>query len=89
MSTTPSYIPFSNRSSGTSASTVSIQLLASHVSCAARNTRLILFPATHVTFETDSPEFRLLEQRIYVGNGRFIVDDEGLTVEYKISQVQA
>ncbi|KAL5349471.1 hypothetical protein ACLOAV_005764 [Pseudogymnoascus australis] len=45
--------------------------------------------STHVTFETGAPELRLLEQRIYVGNGRFIVEDGNLVVEYKISQVQA
>ncbi|KFY37017.1 hypothetical protein V495_07467 [Pseudogymnoascus sp. VKM F-4514 (FW-929)] len=45
--------------------------------------------STHVTFETDSQELRLLEQKIYVGNGRFIVEDGKLIVEYKISQVQA
>ncbi|KFY09258.1 hypothetical protein V491_08298 [Pseudogymnoascus sp. VKM F-3775] len=45
--------------------------------------------STHVTFETGSPELRLLEQKIYVGNGRFIVEDGNLIVEYKVSQVQA
>ncbi|KFZ18518.1 hypothetical protein V502_04056 [Pseudogymnoascus sp. VKM F-4520 (FW-2644)] len=45
--------------------------------------------STHVTFETDSPEFHLLEQKIYVGNGRFIVEDGNLSIEYKISQIQA
>ncbi|KFY70918.1 hypothetical protein V499_08882 [Pseudogymnoascus sp. VKM F-103] len=45
--------------------------------------------STHLTFETGSEDLRLLEQKVYVGNGRFIVEDGGLTVEYKISQVQA
>jgi hypothetical protein len=67
----------------------SIQLSVHHTSCGPHNTCLILFPATHVTFETGSEEFRLLEQKVYVGNGRFIVEDGNLTVEYKISQVKA
>ncbi|OBT83547.1 hypothetical protein VE02_07788 [Pseudogymnoascus sp. 03VT05] len=45
--------------------------------------------STHLTFETGSAELRLLEQKVYVGNGRFIVEDGNLTVEYKVSQVQA
>lgn len=66
-----------------------ISISPSHPSCVTRNTCLTLRPATHVTLETDSPDLRLLEQKIYVGNGRFIVEDGSLSIEYKISQVQA
>ncbi|KFY96421.1 hypothetical protein V498_02703 [Pseudogymnoascus sp. VKM F-4517 (FW-2822)] len=66
-----------------------IQSTSPRASYGPSSGRLIKFPATHVTFETGAPELRLLEQRIYVGNGRFIVEDGNLVVEYKISQVQA
>lgn len=45
--------------------------------------------ASHVTFHTGAEEFRLLEQRLYVGNGRFVLEDGKLIVEYKISQIQS
>lgn len=41
----------------------------------------------HVTFETGVPRFKALEQAIFVGSGRFILDGNGLTAEYRISQV--
>ena len=40
-----------------------------------------------VTFETGSMRFKSLEQALFVGAGRFIVDERGLTVEYRISKV--
>jgi len=44
--------------------------------------------ATHVTFETSSPELKPLETKVFVGSGRFIVEQgQPLTVEYKISEV--
>ena len=45
--------------------------------------------ASHVTFHTGAEELRLLEQRLYVGNGRFVLEDGKLIVEYKISQIQS
>ncbi|KAI5466096.1 hypothetical protein BGZ63DRAFT_480317 [Mariannaea sp. PMI_226] len=43
-----------------------------------------------VRFETDSPELKPLEDRMYVGSGRFIVEENRpIIVEYKISQVAA
>jgi len=41
----------------------------------------------HVTFETGVPRFKALEQALFVGSGRFILDDNGLSAEYRISQV--
>lgn len=41
----------------------------------------------HVTFETGVPRFKPLEQAIFVGAGRFILDSDGLGAEYRISQV--
>jgi hypothetical protein len=39
-------------------------------------------------FETGSEELKALEQKIYVGSGRFIVEaGKPLIVEYKISEV--
>jgi hypothetical protein len=40
-----------------------------------------------VTFETGVPRFKPLEQALFVGSGRFILDDSGLSAEYRISQV--
>ncbi|KAH6998054.1 hypothetical protein BGZ61DRAFT_11616 [Ilyonectria robusta] len=43
-----------------------------------------------VRFETDSPGLKLLEDKLYVGSGRFIVqENEPIVVEYKISEVGA
>ncbi len=43
---------------------------------------------THVKFETGSEELRLLEQKVYVASGRFVVEEgKPLLVEYMISQV--
>jgi hypothetical protein len=41
-------------------------------------------------FETGSDELRAIEQKVYVGSGRFIVETGKATVvEYKISEVTA
>ncbi|KAH7163055.1 hypothetical protein B0J13DRAFT_28031 [Dactylonectria estremocensis] len=43
-----------------------------------------------VRFETDSPGLKSLEDKLYVGSGRFIVEEnEPIIVEYKISEVGA
>ena len=45
---------------------------------------------THVTFETVGDELRAMGEKVYVGSGRFIVEQgKNLTVEYKISEVTA
>jgi len=41
----------------------------------------------NVSFETGSMRYKSLEQSLFVGAGRFIVDDGGLKVEYRISKV--
>lgn len=41
----------------------------------------------HVTFETGASRFKPLEEAIFVGAGRFILDETGLSAEYRISQV--
>jgi hypothetical protein len=40
-----------------------------------------------LSFETGSLRYKALEQALYVGSGRFVIDERGLTVEYRISQV--
>ena len=40
-----------------------------------------------MSFETGSLRYKALEQALFVGAGRFIVDDGGLKVEYRISKV--
>ncbi|KAK5990672.1 hypothetical protein PT974_08941 [Cladobotryum mycophilum] len=43
-----------------------------------------------VKFETDNPDLEPIENKVYVGSGRFIVEkDEPIIVEYKISEVAA
>ncbi|KAK7425626.1 hypothetical protein QQZ08_007842 [Neonectria magnoliae] len=43
-----------------------------------------------VRFETDSPGLKLLEEKMYVGSGRFVVEvNKPIIVEYKISEVGA
>ncbi|KAM0244603.1 hypothetical protein ACHAP5_006067 [Fusarium lateritium] len=43
-----------------------------------------------VRFETDAPGLKLLQDKVYVGSGRFIVEeDHPVIVEYKISEVSA
>ncbi|KAG9235657.1 hypothetical protein BJ875DRAFT_440168 [Amylocarpus encephaloides] len=45
---------------------------------------------THIIFETGSEELRAMEQKIYVGSGRFIVEQGNpVVVEYNISEVSA
>ena len=44
-------------------------------------------PVIHVTFETGALRFKPLEQALFVGAGRFILNDTGLSAEYRISQV--
>jgi len=40
-----------------------------------------------VSFETGSMRYKALEQALFVGAGRFIVDEGGLKAEYRISKV--
>ena len=49
------------------------------------------FPVvTHILFETGSKDLKLMEQKVYIGSGRFIVEAGKPTiVEYKISEVVA
>jgi hypothetical protein len=43
---------------------------------------------THVVFETGSESLRVLEHKVYVGSGRFIVEAEKpVIVEYKICEL--
>lgn len=43
---------------------------------------------THVKFETGHPELKALEDKVFVGSGRFILEaGKPVTVEYKISEV--
>jgi hypothetical protein len=43
---------------------------------------------THVLFETGDEKLRLLEEKVYVASGRFIVEaGKHLVVEYLISEV--
>lgn len=43
---------------------------------------------THVNFETGHPELKVLENKVFVGSGRFILEaGKPVTVEYKISEV--
>lgn len=43
-----------------------------------------------IQFETEDPELRPIENKVYVGSGRFIVEKgEPVVVEYKISEVAA
>jgi hypothetical protein len=45
---------------------------------------------SHILFETGSDELRGMEEKIYVGSGRFIVEKgKPVVVEYKISEVVA
>jgi len=45
---------------------------------------------THILFETGSDELRAMEEKIYVGSGRFIYEKgQPVVVEYKISEVVA
>ena len=48
---------------------------------------LTLIPVIHVTFETGSMRYKALEQGVFVGAGRFVLEDGDLKVEYRISQV--
>lgn len=50
--------------------------------------RVCVQPVTHVKFETGHPELKVLENKVFVGSGRFILDaGKPVTVEYKISEV--
>jgi hypothetical protein len=43
---------------------------------------------THVKFETGHPKLKVLEDKVFVGSGRFILEaGKPVTVEYKISEV--
>jgi len=43
----------------------------------------------NVSFETGSMRYKSLEQALFVGSGRFIIEDHRLSVEYRISKVEA
>lgn len=40
-----------------------------------------------MTFESGCERFKELETGVFVGAGRFVVDERGLTSEYRISKV--
>ncbi|EWZ50950.1 hypothetical protein BFJ63_vAg6537 [Fusarium oxysporum f. sp. narcissi] len=43
-----------------------------------------------IRFETDAPGLKLLQDKLYVGSGRFVIEeDRPVIVEYKISEVSA
>ncbi|BCS25888.1 DUF3237 domain-containing protein [Aspergillus puulaauensis] len=43
---------------------------------------------THVTFETGHERYKDLENRVFVGKGRFVAEkDKPLSVEYRVGQV--
>jgi hypothetical protein len=39
------------------------------------------------TIETDDPNFKWVETSLFVGQGRYVVDDGGSAVEYQIYKV--
>jgi Protein of unknown function (DUF3237) len=43
----------------------------------------------NVTFETGCERYKALETGVFVGAGRFVVDERGLSSEYKVSRVAA
>jgi hypothetical protein len=45
--------------------------------------------ATYHTFETGTPELKDLENTHWMGNGRFVLSETGLTVESRVSKVVA
>jgi hypothetical protein len=47
-----------------------------------------VFAVIHLTFETGSERYRILETGVYVGAGRFVVvKEKPVFVEYKVSRV--
>jgi len=43
---------------------------------------------THVSFETGDETLKEIQHKVYVGSGRFIVNEgQPLVVEYKISEI--
>lgn len=45
---------------------------------------------THILFETGSEALKDIEKKIFVGSGRFVLEEgKPVTVEYKISEVAA
>lgn len=55
-----------------------------------RKPRLTICVVVQIRFETDSPSLKPIEDKMYVGSGRFIVEEnEPIIVEYKISEVGA
>ena len=43
-----------------------------------------------IRFETDAPSLKVLQDKLYVGSGRFVIEeDKPVVVEYKISEVSA
>lgn len=47
-------------------------------------------PVVQIRFETEDPDLEPIEDKMYVGSGRFIVrKNEPIIVEYKISEVAA
>ena len=54
------------------------------------STQANLPAVTHILFETGSEDLKFMEQKVFVGSGRFIVEaGEPTIVEYKISEVVA
>lgn len=50
-------------------------------------TDLVDSSATIHTFETGTPELKELENSHWMGNGRFVLGENGLTVESRVSKV--
>jgi hypothetical protein len=50
---------------------------------------LTTISATYHTFETGAPELKDLENTHWMGNGRFVLSETGLTVESRVSKVVA
>lgn len=49
-----------------------------------------VFVVTHILFETGSEALKDIEKKIFVGSGRFVLEEgKPVTVEYKISEVAA
>jgi hypothetical protein len=61
------------------------------LSCCETILDLILtMSVVQIRFETDAPGLKLLQDKLYVGSGRFVIEeDRPVIVEYKISEVSA
>jgi hypothetical protein len=49
---------------------------------------IVLFIASHATFSSGDPRFAELDKKLYVGSGRFVLEEgKDTVVEYKLSEV--